>query len=612
MKGRPGGLVLFAKRHSRSTASDRARAYAFEVFPPSSHTIPGRTTAENLGPSTASRLDSGSNDTDEKQGANSETKKVGSDPAPAFEGSRGCLAAGKNEGQENSGGKKRLHLMHPSALETSAACYATVVAAPFKIDLRGCSRRLTPLSLAHTSGPGAGDLSPPLIQKADLRSEGRGDRRHFGRRRRTTTHVSAGGMKHPKGPGWVDPAGPGSRNLHARQGIADTASGAVVAPMRSLRPARHLTMVARDDSGMCPSEAQDADELNSLLSVSRRILSKAEAFEDVRYRPQHRLDWKKRVPQRYRPGVAFHEQPGKVGPPLDPNSLHESGKILRRGAARKLTSPPPVVRSSQPKRMNAANTAPDVKESRESSIAQASIAVKDETNDRAHLDHMVGEVEEHPSPEAVLPIESTPTPTSGTEAPSASDGVGAASLARGYAPYILSNEYTVFQPPEGRDAAQQVVEEVPVVDGEDTAEVGDTAHWDGSREAYDAAEWVYDEATASWYPGLAAGDGQGHNHRGWRYDEQSATWYQVEAVQESGPQEPPPNGAPHSASGTTEVVSEAGNLCASGQEHMPIPNNELMDTNRRRTSCDLQLHQGSKENVRERAGFSAERVCRVG
>lgn len=593
-KGRPGGLVLFAKRRSRSTASDRARAYAFEVFPPSSHTTPGRATAENRGPLTASRLDSVSDDTDEKQGAHPEMKKVGSNPAPAFEGSRGCLGAANNEGQEDGGGKKCLHLMHPSALETSAACYATVVAASFKIDLRGCSKRPTLLPLATTCGSGAGDLSPPLNQTAGLPPEAKGDRRHVGRRRRTRTRVTAGGLKHPKGPGRLDSAGTGSLSLHARQGTADTASDAVAAQMRSLRSAQHLTMVARGGGGSCLSEAQDTDELNSLLRMSRRIFSKAEAFEDVKYPPQQHLGWRKRAPQGHRPGVAFYEQPGKIGPPMDANSPGESGKILGRGAARESTSPPSVMVSSQPKQINAANTAPDVvEESRESSI-EASKAIKEGANDQAQLDHIVTEVEERPSPEAVPPIESTRAPINGDGPWRARDGEGAASLARGYGPNFPSNEYTVFQPPEGSDAAQQLAKALPVVDSENLATVGDTANWNEPREASDAGEWVYDEATASWYPRVAADDGQANNDQGWRYDEQSATWYQEEAVpRESGPQDPSPNGAPHSASGTTEVVAEAENYCASGLEDMPIPNTET-------DSCNLQLNRGSQENVRER------------
>lgn len=535
-----------------------------------------------------------------------------SDPAPAFEGSGGRLGTAKNEGEGEGGRLKRLHLMHPPASNISATCCAAVVPTSFKIDLRGCSRRPTPLPPADSSSSGAGRLSSPSIQRADLRPEAKENRPRSSRRRRKSTRAPAGGLKHVKGTGWLDPAGNRSSTLYARKGTTDTASGVLEAPTtRSLRPARHLAVLAGGPDCQHPlgSEAQDTDELNSLLSVSRRIFSKAEAFADVKNRPQQQLSRKKLALQGHAPAVACSEQPSKTGLALA-HPPGGSGGTLCLGVAREPTSSSSVVLPSKPGRTKTPNSAPKtVKKSRESSgTTQAICSSEQETGDRARLDHVVDEVDEYPGLETARPIESAPTPMKVHEISDTSDGMEAADRMRGYAADTPGNECATCQPPEDTDNAAQVAvvagKEQTVMDSEHSAAVVDVSNYDGPLEASDAAEWVYDETTRSWYPAFGEGNGQEYIDRGWRYDEQSGTWYQEEAVRrDPGTQEPSSN---MSAAVTTGIVANTDVVCVSGEECTPLSGDEHMETTRTKPTCDLRLKGDIDKNVREQGRTELE------
>lgn len=303
-----GGVILRAKRRRPPTASDRARAYAFERIPPFTTRKTEGVNADGIDeptgrlPRTTHRLDSRCSGTDGEQ--NSDVKNMNAEyrPAPGREASTDRLFATTKHGGHNGGGSSEqgLHLMHPaSVVEGPASAPSTVVAPSCKIDLRGCSKRPRPLPLLSAEselerGAAASSVERTPARVGILPSCGRrGRRREVGRPH--DRYRGRGGLETDVTQN-VSPAilRLGTANTGDRTaGLTNGATGAVspdlaeivAPPLQSLRHGgRWRKAITRDvpsSSHPVKSEAQDMDELTSLLRVSRRIFSRAEGFEEI-------------------------------------------------------------------------------------------------------------------------------------------------------------------------------------------------------------------------------------------------------------------------------------------------------------------------------------------
>lgn len=280
------GQILRAKRRLPPTARDRARAYAFERIPPSKVKNHEGTTVGIGGiaeqrPWTTNRLDPRCSSGDTEQKGDIEKLNASFTPAGLAHGATvGSLIATKHGGHSGRSGKQGQHLMPPAAVESSVS--TPFAAAPScKIDLRGCSKRSPPLPLADAESE-AERGTPPAertpTQVVGLPSDGRnGRRREVGRlrdRHRGRIGLESGGHQNN-----------GGHTARLTDGNADPPDLAVMAgaPLRSIRHSRWRKSITLDDRSLYPlkSEAEEIDELTSLLRVSRRIFSKAQGFEEV-------------------------------------------------------------------------------------------------------------------------------------------------------------------------------------------------------------------------------------------------------------------------------------------------------------------------------------------
>lgn len=298
------GVILRAKRHPQATARDRARAYAFERIPPSVSKSPEGATVGIRKPAgrrpwTANHPNSVCSSSDGEHNGDSKTMTATFRPAPVHGGTVGCLAAAKDGGHKGCRGIQGQHVMHPAAVGSSASTPFTV-APSCKIDLRGCSRRPLPLPLVPAvseSGRGALPQARTSTQGAGLRSDGSGGRRReVGRlrnRHRGRSGLESGGNENISLT--AGRLGTGNNGGCTGRFTNDTTTdavspdqGVVAAALRPLNHSRWRKVVARDDGSLSPlkSEAQDMDELTSLLRVSRNIFRKTEGFDENGNRPE--------------------------------------------------------------------------------------------------------------------------------------------------------------------------------------------------------------------------------------------------------------------------------------------------------------------------------------
>lgn len=602
-----GGLVLRGKRHPRSTATDRARAYAFERIPPSSS-------------ASQSRLDA-LRSIDGKQTEREDTNGATCGRAPPYGGSADYLRPGKDETGKKAGEMKRLSLMQPSALESSTSAPFAFVASSCKIDFRGCARRPLKLSLVSTGNSDSRDPSPTLTEGMSSRYDRRRGRRHRGSKIASTM------------PGRLESGNTGGRMVQFTPTRADVEStdlrGAVGAPSRRLRHTRRLKRVDRDDG--CPHsvscESQDEDGLVLLLDVSRRILKKAEGFEQSRTRSGE-LHRSSRTPARThkRDGVGLAEACSvEVGQPCEsrshatfrapvytavcseeaktanssPSSLdrdHSPSTKPRRGIRRRLAPRRHNSSSGAASRIKATLTAAEVVEgSRGLGSADDAYPDKEDTREGAHPENMLEPSPEHSALGEEPAIDSTPALVEGDEVPEIPEKERETGYIDGNP---IHHSPTSPQAPEGDDAVLQTAgastQLVPLA-RKTSAVVVDAATWDEAQQSSDNCGWAYDEATSSWYAvgSTGIGDGQEHAIRGWRFDEQSATWHQDESVwQGHGPHEPPCIEASDRAPVTTEALEGQGTPGDNRVEHIRVPGDERVGA-----TCETLLNQCAERVV---------------
>lgn len=284
-----GGVVLCARRRPRNTSSDRARTYAFARIPPSfppkeRNTIVGGKKADWFADTSDQPLSHSSSS--ETTGASG-----GGGFAPAHGGSIGYCSGSaknpKNDKRNNNG----LHLLDEAVLKESSGFPVEFVAPLCKINLRGCSERLLPFALIEKreSSPSAPALRRPHsaqnVHESDVAQ---------GRRRRDRSVKRSGDWDESSKHEVDTTCSHGGKNLFptvARNSkvskranrCADQFADVVVAnmadlnlePLRRPRRRRQRTAVTPNYRTAYKSEAQDVDELKSLLSMSRRIFSDA-------------------------------------------------------------------------------------------------------------------------------------------------------------------------------------------------------------------------------------------------------------------------------------------------------------------------------------------------
>lgn len=587
-EGAQDGQILRAKRRRPPTATDRARAYAFERIPPSdAKNLEGA--AAGIGnlaaprhPWTANRLNSEcfSTDREEKEKIKNVTAIFNS--APAHGAVAGCLFATK-DGEHNGGSTEQgQRLMHPAAVEISDS--PTLNFAPScKIDLRGCSRRPLPLPLVAAESEaerGASPAEQTPSHGAGVPSDDRNDH-HLEVGRLRDRHRERRGRK-PGGNQSYSPTVVGfgatsncRRTARLTNGNAEATSPDVAvmvgAPLRPLRRSRWRNVVARDDRSSCPlkSEAQDMDELTSLLRVSRRIFSKAEGFEEVDNRPQKQRASMASIHN----GVVFtqghHVELGHTGGVCDQlGAGAAAGFAPRNSVPRKSNSPPPDCslksrrfgegsggNSSSRRSQVVGPLIHDPDESSQITLTRASVLKgsrgqgegNDENPGNAESQrHRKSTIEGDGAHQAVDKAEGTPAPpvevNDTSDAPDEENSVGQTAIDKtavtpenhGHDDSSLPISAEAFDPTSNRnhaahhphgdwdsspalqpfaeqyDAAQQAADmnnELTLTEEGYTTGVVDAANWLGSPEDNNNGGWAYDEATASWYAsGIAGGE----------------------------------------------------------------------------------------------------------
>ena len=569
-----GGLVLRGKRRQRSTASDRARAYAFQRIPPSSFAPPPR-------------LDELSRSTRPKANGYEDTASAAYDRAPAYGGSAERLSPGK-DGTGNKGGERKgLSLMHPLALlESPTSAPVTFVATSCVVDFRGCARRPFVLPLVGSEGSAPRDPSPTLSE----------------RKSKSLLHGRRRGRRHRASPGISTT--PGRLEAGRTEGCA-VHFAPERAPSRRLRLTRGLKSTDRADDCQHPptSKDQDEDGLAALLNVSRRIFSKTEGFEQTP-KPGE-VDCTSRATAR------THKQ-GCVGPAegqlVDSAKPSESrppalsktpnAPSLSLPSVDRERSPCPRPRRGirwrrAPRRHNrssvaggrteaAATAAKVVEDSSGFSSPHSAYSDKEESKEGAHpdgkLEPSLGQtaLEEEPI------IQSAPPIVAGPRALETRDKDQRETVMNGG---LVHNSCTSVQVSEGGDATLQSAcasTPLPSAAREISAVAVEATTWDEAYQSSDNNGWAYDEATSSWYAadtGAAAaasvdmGDGQTYADQGWRYDEQSATWHQDESGCQAhhDQHEPLRIEACEQAAVTTEVLEDQGAPGDGYVEHVGLP-----------------------------------------
>lgn len=566
-----GGLVLRGKRRSLLTATERARAYAFERIPSPSSEAP-------------SRLDALHSRTG-RQRKREDTTGTSYDRAPAYEGPAGCVSPGKDETRNKGGEKKPLRLMQPPALENPTRTPFTFVSPSCVIDFRGCARRPLVLPLTSTEDSDSRDPSPTLTQGKSSRHDKRRARQHRGSPNTPTTQ------------GRLDSGKTGGRAVHSTPQQAGAEStdlhGAVGEPLRRLRHTRRPNSADRDGGCQHPlnSEAQDEDGLALLLNVSRRIFDRAEGFEHTANPGEARCA--SRTPVRtQKPGCVelSQEQSAEISKPSESRA-----PVLSEAPNEPTLLPPPVDRdySPHPRPHRGARWRRTPRRHKRSSAVGK------------HPDRMLKPSQEHSALDEQPAIETPPTLVQGAEALEVHDKEQRDSPMNGH--LVRKNDPTSPQAPEDGDAALQpagVSTPLPPVARKNSVVVEDAAIWDEAQQSSDNNGWAYDETTSSWYAaGTSAtatasagiGDEQTYSDQGWRFDEQSATWHQDESVwQGHGQHEPLCNEASEHAAVTSNVLGDQGAPGDSCVEHVGVPVDE-----RAGATCEMLPGQGIEREVSE-------------
>ncbi|CAM9632649.1 unnamed protein product [Ectocarpus sp. 6 AP-2014] len=555
-----GGVVLRAKRRSMSTVRDRARAHAFKMIPPPNKTISGNATI-SPGPCSASDDQPG-----EYHAGNDDGGR-----APAHGSSIGCRQDESNDDQGASRQNCGSNLTPPTDLER---LFNTPIAvSPIcTIDLRGCSRRPLPLPLAAVGDFEQGErLSPPKPsptlegspseqQRHGCGGVGRGSDRHQVGDAETCVNQNTSSVPRRVHAASTSRGQDGQVTRLMRTGLAANLMGS--SSRRPRYTGRRKPASRGEDCVFAPkSEAQELEDLTSLLSISRRIFSRAEGFEETHNLPEERrTQGATRAPRS--PSSENGKRPDSSGTEPDTSKSGLPGTALVAGLGRSHSTNAPEetdkcgqMPSSAGKGDTTASTkaarAERPHDSREEAIegegypadsaapsGEAPPASVSATHPRdMQCDDRTPEVpptaKTYPHEESRVVITGNPFPAEDFDAIACRstddpphEQAAASPPPRAYPAICADARQTTITTTEGESHYLEGAENDAVVD--DAATAGDVQY-----STYQNGEdgWIYDEATAAWYAvdplsyGTTA-EGLGDSGGGWRYDEQREAWYQ--------------------------------------------------------------------------------------
>ncbi|CAB1111236.1 unnamed protein product [Ectocarpus sp. CCAP 1310/34] len=569
-----GGVVLRAKRRPMSTVRDRARAHAFKRIPPSNKTIPGKATI-SPGPCSASIGQPGEYHAGNDNGGH----------APTHGSSIGCRQDENNEGQGANRRNGGSNLTPPTDLER--LMNTPIAASPIcTIDLRGCPRRPLPLPLAAvgdfeqgehlsppTPSPTRVDGSPSEQQRHGCGGVGRGSDRHQVGHAETCVNQNTSSVPRRFDAASTSSGHNGQVTRLMRTGLAANLMGS---SSRRPRYTRRRKPASRgEDRLFAPksapkSEAQELEDLTSLLSISRRIFGRTKGFEETHNLPEEcRTQGATRAPRS--PSSENGKRPDSSGTETDTSKAGLPGTVLVAGLGRSHSTNEPEetdkcdqMPSSAGKGDTTASTkaacAERPQDGREISYVstgkeaiegegypadnaapsgQAPPASISATHPRGvQCDDRTPEVpptaEPYPHEESRVVITGTPFPAQDFDAIACRsvddpphEPATSSPPPRAF-PAICADarRTTTTTTTAGESHYLEGAEKAAVVD--DAATAGDVQY---SNYQNGEDGWAYDEATAVWYSvdpltyGTTA-EGLGDSGGGWRYDEQRESWYQ--------------------------------------------------------------------------------------
>lgn len=566
-----GGVILRAKRRPMYTVRDRARVHAFKKIPPSGQTFPGKATL-SPGPCSAS-------------GDRPEEYHAGNDDggrAPAPGSSIGCR---HDEYYDGQGACRRSCEINLTPTDLERPINMPVAASPMcTIDLRGCSRRPLPLPLAAVGESEQGELLPPPTP-TPTRVEGPPPKQ----RRHDCGGVGLGTVRHQVG----DPETCVNQNTFSEPGRVDAAStsrghdGHVTRLMRTGLAANVMGSSSRrprynrrrkpaprgEDCLYAPkSEAQELEDLTSLLSISRRIFSRTNGFEET-----HNLLEERRTQGATRaqtsPTSGDGKRPDSIGTEPDTSKPGLPRKVLVTGLGRSHSTSAPEENSQEtdkygqvPSSAGKGDTTASTKVARAerpqeghktSDVGVGKEAIDGEgypadnaaTSGQAppasirasHLGDIQCDdrtpllpptAEPYPHEESRVVISGNPFPAEDCDAIACRstddppDGPACSSPPRAYPAICADERQTTTTTTASGSHHLEGAEKPAVVD--DAATAGDIQY---SNYQNGEDGWAYDEATSAWYAVDPLsygtnGEGLGDNGGGWRYDEQTEAWYQ--------------------------------------------------------------------------------------
>ncbi|CAM9749611.1 unnamed protein product, partial [Ectocarpus sp. 12 AP-2014] len=564
-----GGIILRGKRRPMSTVRDRARAHAFKWIPSSNKTIPGKATI-SPGPCSAS--------VDQPGGYHAGNDNGGR--APTHGSSIGCRQDENNEGQGASRRNYGRNLTPPTDLERLVN--TPIAASPIcTIDLRGCSRSPLPLPLAAvgdfeqgerlsppTPSPARVDGSPSEQQRHGCGGVGRGSDRHQVGDAETCVNQDNSSVSERVDTASTTRGHDGHVTRLMRTGLAANLMGS---SSRRPRYTRRRKPTSRgEDCLFAPkSEAQELEDLTSLLSISRRIFSRTKGFAETDNLPEERrTQGATRAPRS--PSSENGKRPDSSGTEPDTSKSGLPGTVLVAGLGRSHSTNAPEetdkcgqMPSSAGKGDTTASTKAaraerpqDSRERSDDSTGKEAIDGEGYPADNAassgqappasiratlprnmQCDDRTPEVpptaETFPHGESRVVFTGNPFPAQDFDAITCRstddpphEPAASSPPPRAYPAICPDARETTTPTTAGESHYLEGAEKAAVVD--DAATAGDVEY-----STYQNGEdgWAYDEATAAWYAvdplnyGATA-ERLGDSGGGWRYDEQREAWYQ--------------------------------------------------------------------------------------
>lgn len=248
-----GGIVLRGRRRPLTTINDRAKAYAFSVIPPSS-TQRFQSGNPRADPSPR-RTDSDFDFEAAEAPPGSEQAHIGKVPETSY-GRRDVIGCASEEAATIAH-HSRKHMLH-RLLEEHPGKSVGAIAPTCTIDLRGCSRRLTPTTpLAPMEVEEEQSLGATVSHDVQPKAYGC----------TLDASTSAARSRSSSSPG------------HYTDHVSANVLGVKRAPRRRGRHRHQRSLAASTDLGPSHEDkALDLDDLKSLLSASRKIFSETETL----------------------------------------------------------------------------------------------------------------------------------------------------------------------------------------------------------------------------------------------------------------------------------------------------------------------------------------------